>query len=67
MASADNAGSPPISPCVRICELDAQRTHCIGCGRTLEEISQWRKLDAASQAAILARLADWPKPSPRAD
>ena len=26
--------------CIRVCRLDDQKTHCTGCGRTLEEIKQ---------------------------
>lgn len=29
------------SPCISICRLDASGQHCMGCGRTLDEISAW--------------------------
>ncbi|MFT3735478.1 MAG: DUF1289 domain-containing protein [Rhodocyclaceae bacterium] len=50
------AGAPP-SPCIRICCLDDQDV-CLGCFRTLEEITGWRDKDADTQHAILARCAE---------
>jgi predicted Fe-S protein YdhL (DUF1289 family) len=29
------------SPCVKICKLDEENGVCIGCGRTIEEITNW--------------------------
>lgn len=44
------------SPCVRKCELDASRQHCIGCGRTVHEIGNWRDMSDDDRQAVLARL-----------
>lgn len=48
------------SPCVGICRLDAADL-CIGCGRTLGEISQWVRADPGRRLQIVraaaARLA----------
>lgn len=45
----------PVSPCMNVCVLDAQRT-CIGCRRTLDEIARWGRMSAAEQWAVVARL-----------
>ncbi|MBX3463877.1 MAG: DUF1289 domain-containing protein [Planctomycetes bacterium] len=49
--------APPLSPCVRICVLDASRRSCTGCGRTVDEIARWWSLSDAEKRAVLARLA----------
>lgn len=30
------------SPCISVCALDPSRQFCIGCYRTIAEISRWR-------------------------
>jgi hypothetical protein len=48
---------PPVaSPCVEHCKIVLRTGHCRGCGRTLEEITNWRVSDDAERLAILARL-----------
>lgn len=42
------------SPCVRVCKL-AQDGHCIGCGRTLEEIRSWDEAGDKERQFILRR------------
>lgn len=44
------------SPCVRNCTLD-ENDVCLGCGRTLAEITEWLHMDAVSRQAVLDRLA----------
>lgn len=39
------------SPCVRVCCLD-ERNVCLGCGRTLDEIRDWSKLNDAEKRAV---------------
>lgn len=41
-----------VSPCVNICVLDPVSGLCRGCGRTLDEIAQWTRLDNAERARI---------------
>jgi len=41
------------SPCVAICELDVTKLFCEGCGRSTEEIAQWRSADDVQKTAIL--------------
>lgn len=54
--------SDPASPCIAICELDASQHFCSGCGRSTDEIAQWRCADAEQKQIILdaarQRLAD---------
>lgn len=44
------------SPCVKICTLDARSGVCLGCGRTVDEISRWIAMDNAERARITAEL-----------
>jgi uncharacterized protein len=48
--------SPPASPCTKICKIDPQSGYCIGCLRTLEEITQWRNRSDFEKRAVLAAL-----------
>ncbi|HEX3951803.1 MAG TPA: DUF1289 domain-containing protein [Steroidobacteraceae bacterium] len=43
------------SPCIDICRLDAQGL-CLGCRRTLGEISEWPHAGAARRLEILRAL-----------
>lgn len=44
------------SPCIQVCVLDRLTGHCIGCGRTGEEIGAWSLLPEAAQRRLLAAL-----------
>jgi predicted Fe-S protein YdhL (DUF1289 family) len=44
------------SPCISVCELDANGRICVGCFRTLDEIAAWGSLDATAKRRILAEL-----------
>ncbi len=44
------------SPCIQVCVLDRLTGHCIGCGRTGEEIGAWSLLPEAAQRRLLALL-----------
>jgi predicted Fe-S protein YdhL (DUF1289 family) len=55
MAQSDE--EPPLeSPCQRVCVVDGMTSLCIGCGRTLAEIAQWRRYTPAQRRAIMAQL-----------
>jgi predicted Fe-S protein YdhL (DUF1289 family) len=43
------------SPCIDICRLDASGL-CIGCRRTIEEISEWPSASEARRREILRAL-----------
>jgi predicted Fe-S protein YdhL (DUF1289 family) len=44
------------SPCVNICQMDDDKTLCIGCFRTLDEIAQWSRAADSTKLAILAAV-----------
>lgn len=44
------------SPCINLCKMDAQNGLCLGCFRTIAEITRWAKADDATRAAILAAV-----------
>jgi len=44
------------SPCIDVCRLDA-RGLCIGCRRTIDEISEWPAASEARRREILRALA----------
>jgi len=48
--------SPVPSPCINICQVDAERGWCTGCLRTLEEIANWAQSSDAAKRTVLARL-----------
>lgn len=45
------------SPCINLCKMDAQSGLCLGCFRTIDEITAWSRADDAVRAAILAAVA----------
>jgi uncharacterized protein len=44
------------SPCRNICRMHEASGHCIGCGRTLDEIALWSVLDDDDKRAVWALL-----------
>lgn len=48
---------PAASPCVGICRVDGQDV-CVGCGRTIDEITQWSRSDVARRLQINALAAE---------
>jgi len=44
------------SPCVAICQMDANMVMCIGCLRTLDELRLWSTLDTAGKRAVWQRI-----------
>lgn len=55
----DHDSSPPgvASPCIGTCKLDGATGWCLGCGRTISEIVEWRDADDADRAAVLKEAA----------
>jgi predicted Fe-S protein YdhL (DUF1289 family) len=55
---ADQAASacPVPSPCVNLCRLDTATGACAGCGRSLEEISQWSRMAEEDKRQVWAQL-----------
>ncbi|MEO9902691.1 DUF1289 domain-containing protein [Nisaea sp.] len=46
------------SPCVAVCQIDRESGHCLGCWRTIEEISGWSGFDGERRLQIIAELHD---------
>jgi predicted Fe-S protein YdhL (DUF1289 family) len=45
------------SPCINICKMDAHSGLCLGCFRTIDEITVWARTDDVNRARILAAVA----------
>ncbi len=45
-----------LSPCVKICVVDPLGGFCIGCGRTIAEISLWPEMAQSHRLAVMAEL-----------
>ncbi|HLD64535.1 MAG TPA: DUF1289 domain-containing protein [Pseudomonas sp.] len=48
---------PVASPCVQICALD-EADICIGCQRTVDEITRWSRMDNGERRQVLARCLE---------
>lgn len=48
-------GERPLSPCILLCTLDEDKV-CLGCGRTLEQISRWALMSKEEQWAVVDQL-----------
>jgi predicted Fe-S protein YdhL (DUF1289 family) len=46
------------SPCVSVCQMDAQDEVCVGCYRTRAEIARWPSMDLDDQMLLLDVLRD---------
>jgi hypothetical protein len=44
------------SPCVKICVIDPLAGLCVGCGRTVAEISLWSEMHEDERLAVMAEL-----------
>ncbi|HKY92833.1 MAG TPA: DUF1289 domain-containing protein [Nevskiaceae bacterium] len=53
MIREDGPGDPAASPCIGICRLD-ERSVCVGCGRTIDEIAEWSRATEARRRVIVA-------------
>ena len=40
------ADQPVASPCINVCRMTEDRSHCKGCFRTIDEIRAWSKGDS---------------------
>ena len=46
------------TPCVKICTLDARAGLCLGCGRTVDEITRWSSMNMTERTRVMAELPD---------
>jgi predicted Fe-S protein YdhL (DUF1289 family) len=44
------------SPCNRLCTLDPASGLCLGCGRSLAEITRWTQMSDAERERLIAEL-----------
>ena len=44
------------SPCVQVCVVHPTERICVGCYRTIDEISGWSNMDAATRQAVKDEL-----------
>lgn len=44
------------TPCVKICTLDARAGLCLGCGRTVDEITRWSSMNMTERTRVMAEL-----------
>lgn len=44
------------SPCVKICLIHPEARLCVGCNRSLDEITGWSKMTSEARRAIMAEL-----------
>jgi uncharacterized protein len=47
---------PIKTPCIKVCVVDGQSSHCLGCGRTLGEIAQWARFSDEQRDTVIAAL-----------
>lgn len=49
---------PVVSPCKGVCAVNPIAGHCIGCFRSLTEISDWIDMSETERDRVLAELDD---------
>lgn len=47
-----------LSPCVKLCEIDKQNGLCMGCFRTIAEITIWSKADRETKLQIWDKIEE---------
>ncbi|SIT65754.1 hypothetical protein SAMN05216526_0205 [Ectothiorhodosinus mongolicus] len=47
-----------LSPCIKVCQIDAHAEVCIGCGRTEAEIGAWSMYSDAERLEIMERVIE---------
>jgi uncharacterized protein len=55
---------PPIaSPCIKVCEIDAQSKSCKGCFRTLDEIAHWMTMSPSARERVMREIETRKRPN----
>jgi uncharacterized protein len=44
------------SPCVKVCVIHPASRLCVGCLRTIDEITAWSRMSADTRSAVMADL-----------
>ncbi len=50
------ADRPAQSPCIKVCQMDAEDRWCLGCARTRAEIAGWWLMSERDKRAVLVEL-----------
>jgi len=45
-----------VSPCAGVCILNTETKFCLGCYRTINEISRWQEMSADDQHLVMTEL-----------
>ena len=45
-----------VTPCISVCRIDKDTRKCEGCGRTIEEISNWSSYSDDERLNIMKKL-----------
>jgi predicted Fe-S protein YdhL (DUF1289 family) len=56
--AVEDRRSPPPSPCNNTCIVDRRNSWCVGCLRTLDEISAWNDMTVDEQWTLVDDLVD---------
>ncbi len=46
------------SPCVKLCVVHPEARICVGCLRTIDEITAWSRMSPETRAEVMAALPD---------
>jgi predicted Fe-S protein YdhL (DUF1289 family) len=44
------------TPCIKVCIVDPDSGHCLGCARSLDEIAGWTAYTADERSRVIAQL-----------
>jgi len=44
------------SPCIKLCVIDPATRHCLGCHRTIDEITSWSRITPEERSGIIQEL-----------
>jgi predicted Fe-S protein YdhL (DUF1289 family) len=47
-----------LTPCIKICKIDPTTQSCTGCGRTLQQIKEWRIYTNEQRKLIMDNLKE---------
>lgn len=58
--AVENRDAKPLSPCILVCTLDDDK-RCLGCGRSMQQITDWARMSKNEQWAVIDELATLPR------
>ena len=50
--------APVLSPCIKVCAVDSKTGWCIGCGRSIKEITNWVKMGPKGRNDVMLDLSE---------